>query len=326
MCADAYSTDVVRIDLDTAAAVGWNTLDAARVTGSLSAPPGLILPNANALEAEVNRVSYVALDGVHGIDSFTYQLSDCVSYGTPATVEVVLPAPAVAFEGAPFLSATGTLPSNGAQVAPVQMVLNVRQAAGTFSLYEKLRDGHTSIAVELKGVRGNVSAVELTHGGASTTLSMANDRSMVLSQWKASQQWYVHGGTGDAELWLSNVGGAMTFRVQVSAWREPTVPPVSCPRGYIVVGGATRVCQICPAGTYEHQQRVCLNADSFHYIPAAGSTRSDMRPCSVNVSDPTLRTQSSRIIEEAGQVRIEGSHSACRPTAYPLHSVLSSAH
>jgi hypothetical protein len=319
-------TDVVRVDLDTAAAAGWNTYDAARLTGALDVPPSIILPVTTNAPGEENRVRYQPLVGVHGIDSFTYQVSDCMSYGAPATVDVVLPKPAAAFESAPFFAVSVTVPRSMSQFAPMQVALDVPQIQGTTSLYEKLSAGGAPITVELKGVRGGLSAIELLTGLVSTTISMTRPNATLLSKdWTARQVWNAHGGVGDAELWFSN-GGALTFRTLLSVQRRE--PPLSCRPGSIVVTrGADVSCEKCAAGSFEHEGRVCLAADSFHYIPNPGSTREDAVPCSVNVTDPILRKQSSRLLLEEGQIRViptEGATShaqcTCRSGAYSLIS------
>jgi hypothetical protein len=318
---------VVRVDLDTAAAVGWNTYDAARLTGSLDVPPGLILPVTTNAPGEENRVSYLALVGVHGVDSFTYQVTDCMSYGAPATVEVVLPTPAAAFESAPFLAVSVVVPSHGSYFVPVQVALDVPQAQGTFSLHETLRAGGAPITVELKGVRGALTGVKLLAGSASPTVSMASPNATLLSgNWTAHQVWNALGGVGDAELWLSN-GGALTFRTLLSVL--PRDPPLSCHPGSTLVtsGSDASYCLKCAAGTFEHEGRVCLPADAFHYIPNTGSTRADAVPCSVNDTDPTLRTQHSSILLLEGRVSVIPMERAtsqmqctCQPGAYSLIS------
>jgi hypothetical protein len=72
-CPSPYKTNVLRVDLDTAAATGWNNYDAAKLTGTLTFPRGLVQPNAHAPAGDENRVTYKPLKGVHGIDSFEFE-------------------------------------------------------------------------------------------------------------------------------------------------------------------------------------------------------------------------------------------------------------
>lgn len=71
---------------------------------------------------------------------------------------------------------------------------------------------------------------------------------------------------------------------------------------------------------------MCVNVDSFHYIPHAGSTEADKLPCS-NETDNALRTQHSALIIEEGRVTVvpaQGAVSAmqctCQPGAYTMLS------
>ncbi len=86
LCPALLPTDVLRLDLDTAAAPGWNNFDAVRIEGFKHVPPRLVLPDTSAPAGEENAVDYTALSGIHGVDQFKYTLSDCVSTCEPAVV------------------------------------------------------------------------------------------------------------------------------------------------------------------------------------------------------------------------------------------------
>jgi hypothetical protein len=86
VCPSTKKSNLIRLDFDTSRVAGWNNLDAARVTGSLVAPPGL-------LDDSLNRLVYVPLDGVHGMDKLSFMASDCLDMGEPADylVEILTP-------------------------------------------------------------------------------------------------------------------------------------------------------------------------------------------------------------------------------------------
>jgi hypothetical protein len=152
VCPYAYRTDVLRVDLDTAAASGWNNYDAAKIIGTIDFPPGLILPDNTAPAGHENRVAYVPLRGVHGVDSFEYAVTDCLAYGPPAAVHVTLPTPAAPFDAQPYASISAVLPTSTTTVVSVAFDLSTLQQTGTFSLYTLL-DGNAPVRVELRAVR-----------------------------------------------------------------------------------------------------------------------------------------------------------------------------
>ena len=185
LCPYAFRTDTIRVDLDTVAAAGWNNVrarctrpappktppsppqdhpraasltparslqyDAAKLFGSLEVPPGLVLPDATATPGEENKVGYVALAGVHGLDEFDYQVTDCLGYGPAATVAVTLATPSVPFSSAPYLSISAMATDAGS--VNVSAALDAAPAAGTFSMHEQLA-GSGAVSVTLAGAVG----------------------------------------------------------------------------------------------------------------------------------------------------------------------------
>ena len=47
---------------------------------------------------------YKAMNGVHGQDSFSYAVTDCMGFGPSADISVTIPAPSAAFVALPFAS------------------------------------------------------------------------------------------------------------------------------------------------------------------------------------------------------------------------------
>ena len=76
--------------------------------------------------------------GVHGVDSFAYQVTDCMGYGSPETITVELPSPSGGLESIPFLSFFGRVEEVDLPVALQTIIANFGTAVvqGTFSLYE----------------------------------------------------------------------------------------------------------------------------------------------------------------------------------------------
>ncbi|CAB9505497.1 activated protein kinase catalytic subunit alpha-1 [Seminavis robusta] len=87
LCPSTVKSNLVRMDIDTSRALGWNGFDAAKVTGSLAAPPGLVNDPSN-------RLVYAPLTGVHGVDQFSFASSDCLGEGEDAIFTVTIEAPA----------------------------------------------------------------------------------------------------------------------------------------------------------------------------------------------------------------------------------------
>ena len=98
MCPATRKSRLIRLDFDTKRATGWNTIDAARVTGSLQAPPGLIDDSAK-------RLVYEPFGGVHGIDKLLFTFSDCLDTGDPTEYSIsILPPPAGSFSSSAFVT------------------------------------------------------------------------------------------------------------------------------------------------------------------------------------------------------------------------------
>ena len=264
VCPYAFKTDVIRIDLDTQAASGWNNYDAAELSGTLEFPPGLILPDGTATGAE-NKVGYVTLPGVHGVDKYSYAVTDCYSYGSPSDVTLTIPAPPGAFKQPPFLTvrAFRTSSADNDPTTAVSAQLNVREYAGFFSLFEVLV---APVTVQFLGASGMLSNVTLSNGA---TLSPAATNTTIFdSDWKSSQTWIAGGaGVGKAELWFSDAG-SLTYRVLVDV--SPSNLP-ECPSGHhLEVQSGIPQCVPCPASTYE-REGACMPCP-VTTICAVGST------------------------------------------------------
>jgi hypothetical protein len=227
--ADAYRTDKIRIEIDTAAVVGWNNYDAARLTGSIQMPPGLILADTSAPSGLENKVAYVAFKGVHGTDSFEFAVTDCFSYGPPAAVTIDLKPPQSAFEGVPFVSLSAAQPNRTVSVMAVQADLGQPPRPGTFSLYDLL-DGTTPVQVNLRHVTGSLTSISLPTSGTPSTISLSMPNTTMLERdWTSTQTWYTCCGAGRAELWMSN--GPLVYRIHLTIQ-----PPLQdqCRDGYVI--------------------------------------------------------------------------------------------
>jgi hypothetical protein len=157
VCPYAYRTDILRVDLDTAAAAGWNNYDAAKIIGTVDFPPGLILPNSHAPAGHENQVLYMPPRGVHGVESFEYAVTDCLAEGPPATVHITLPTPTAPFDALPYASITAILPTSSASLVSVAFDLSAVQE-GTFGSLYALLDESAPVRVELKGVSSSSPA------------------------------------------------------------------------------------------------------------------------------------------------------------------------
>jgi len=86
LCPSTVKSNLVRLDLDTKRVPGWNTYDAAKITGALDMPPGLVVDTSN-------RLVYVPMDGVHGVDRFEFSSSDCLGEGESVPYTIVIDPP-----------------------------------------------------------------------------------------------------------------------------------------------------------------------------------------------------------------------------------------
>jgi hypothetical protein len=152
VCPYAYRTDILRVDLDTVAAAGWNNYDAAKIKGTIGFPPGLILPNQAASAGQENQVAYMPPVGVHGNDTFQFSVTDCLAYGPSAPVQVALPMPAAAFVAEPYFSVSAVLPTSSATTVSMAVDLDVIQPNTFSSIYTLLDSTTANVHVELKGV------------------------------------------------------------------------------------------------------------------------------------------------------------------------------
>lgn len=110
LCPSTVKSKIVRIDLDTKRAPGWNTYDAAKVTGSLEIPPGFVTDTSN-------RLIYVPLDGVHGVDRFEFASSDCLGESEPLLDKIVIQPPDDATKSSIFYASDIQLALDAGQVA-----------------------------------------------------------------------------------------------------------------------------------------------------------------------------------------------------------------
>ena len=205
LCPLRYKSQVVRVDLDTEAAPGWNNFDGARLTGTLDLPPGDVIPDAEGN----NAVVYVPIGGTHGIDTFDFQLSDCMGYGPDTIVTLSMPAPAAPFE-VPYMvfSASQNGSFAGGTIIPID--LNTRTTAGAFSMYETLRAQTGLVQAELRALEGPTSV----GFGPQLLLRPGDVTNFSGADWQPELHVAVV-GLGRAEVWFSNAGGSLTFRVQI---------------------------------------------------------------------------------------------------------------
>ena len=204
MCPYAYQTNIVRVDLNTALASGWNNFDAAKVFGSLEMPPGLIL--ADSTDSNLNKVAYTALPGMHGVDTFAYEVTDCLGYGAPTTMTVMLPEPATAFSAAVHKSFSVIV--NGTTTS-IPTDLSVPIESGIFSLHELLRGSATGVKVLCKGISGFTS---FSIGGV--VCESAGTTGAINTRVWSAQPEVIATGTGHAEVWLQKNESTITQRVQ----------------------------------------------------------------------------------------------------------------
>lgn len=307
LCPYAYQTDVIRLDLDTAAAAGWNNFDAAKLYGSLEFPPGLILPDATDAGAE-NKVIYAPLSGVHGTDSFEYAVTDCLGYGPPSTISTTLATPSAAFEVLPYLSVSAIMAEGGSTTLAADLTSPLEP--GTYSLHALVKGfapPGENLTITLKGLQGVPS---LTFGGA--TLSAVGDvLTLDPSEWQSAPTIVLAAGSGHAELWLDN-GGSLTYRMQVhvcpkyemallssgqmaacTACKMPdaasaayaldaatyasvcAADPTPCAAGFFANASAEGGCSKCPLDTYKTEAgdaaALCLPCPNSTFTASTGS-------------------------------------------------------
>ncbi|KAL1512389.1 hypothetical protein AB1Y20_005647 [Prymnesium parvum] len=214
LCPLRQKSQVIRLDLDTAAVPGWNNFDAARLIGTLDMPAGDVIPD----EDGVSQVTYIPRTGVHGTDEFYFQVTDCLAYGAATPIRVTTPAPAGAFEAAPYLKLHGTRESGRAVVLAN---LDAPTDAGATTLYQTFRDllaqeeAGAEVSVELKGVRG-ITYLSLR---GQQLLQPGDAASLPLALWSPELEITV-GGIGEGELWFTL--RSLTFRMQLEI--TTTVP------------------------------------------------------------------------------------------------------
>jgi len=206
LCPYLYKTSIVRVDLDTDAASGWNNFDAAKLFGSLEQPPGLILPQASNGAGSENKIAYTALNGIHGTDTFHYQVTDCLGYGDASPISITLPAPSAAFASMPHVSFPAVLAS-GAATTTMPSDMSVAVEHGIFSLHQMLRGSKVGVAVTCVGLKGltklSFGPVECTSEGQAGTMTEWSAAPIVVAE-----------GEGHAEIWLQKSESSLVQRVQ----------------------------------------------------------------------------------------------------------------
>ena len=273
VCPFAYKTDTIRLDLDTAAASGWNNWDAAKLYGSETPTPGLVKPNKALVGAE-NRVVYEPLPGVSGTDFFEYELTDCLNYGPATRVEFVLPVPSAPFTGGSYLALqkmeNDVFTTAGSATGSFTAKLDDPPEFGTYSLFELLSG--SDVDVTLNGVDGVSSA---KFGSAS--LSAVRSTTVISSDdWSRELTVEVEKTAGSAGPWLAELwltcqscpSSALTYRVLVEV-------RTGCPPGSTLVG---TVCTPCPIGKYQNND-VCVEVGPAYFAPAEGKTKDTLDGC-----------------------------------------------
>ncbi|KAK3263783.1 hypothetical protein CYMTET_27436, partial [Cymbomonas tetramitiformis] len=138
ICVDVSSQfKYIRLDLDTAAAPGWNNFDAMQMQGSFELPVG-------SVASSEGRIKYIPAPGIHSVDGlavvdrFTYTVSDCLHQNLEgAEVQISIPKPDYG-AGSTYLPARQTIYGLLTEVSEVNLqikaiydiILSLMQSAG----------------------------------------------------------------------------------------------------------------------------------------------------------------------------------------------------
>ena len=195
LCPSTKRTRIIRLDLDTARASGWNNFDAAKVTGSLEAPPGL-------LDDSSNRLVYVPLDGVHGQDKLYFTASDCLDVGDTTEFVISITAPKEgSFSSSSFL--TREVPLADASAGEV-----VNHSLDLTDIIQEIQKKTKSQNIVLTGTIFHTEALGVGAGEIYDAISLENPAIEMQLGIKTTKPSRV-------ELWLEDSDSGLTFRVNL---------------------------------------------------------------------------------------------------------------
>ena len=280
LCPYGYSTDLVRLDLDTEAASGWNGFDAIAAYGTTGLPTGLINPST---AASPNRVMYTPTAGIHGPDYVAFKVTDCSDLsGTSAGITVTVEPPTGSFFE-PFVyvvTADGTYLSKGEVSAATLDLSAVHAELGDVTAIVEVWASDFN-SVSLSSANSAISAgdairLNLTSSSASLDLDVVSSdasRDVIIGSEFATMS--------RLELWVYDSTDASdsptTYRIMLE----------NCPFGFtalLLSGSSERSCVSCAtiadgidAGTLvlssadsDNYQQICSSAAHAAYQCAPG--------------------------------------------------------
>ena len=202
VCPMAYATDLLRIELQTDAVAGWNTIDAVGLKGTLEALAGLVLASPDA--EQPNMIEYRPWAGVHGRDGLEYAVTDCLGWGPSVPVGITVPPPGVNFSTAFAYDVKTAAPFT---TFPLEVALKGAMATivKAFGEEQLVRvEVKASLALELDGASANVGS-QVWLSTDATTFALGD-----------AQRTSTRSAPAKLELWLTPESNpTATFRVQV---------------------------------------------------------------------------------------------------------------
>jgi len=197
LCPSVSKTRIIRLDFDTSRVPGWNVFDAAMVTGSLEAPPGLLFDSAN-------RLVYVPISGIHGIDKMWFTSSDCLDTGLETKYVVKInPPPAGEFSSDSFATMTVLLDTEPGKIIHSEIDLT--------KVIEKIVTQTRSNDAIITGTIWHTEALGIEPGTEFGSSISSKNSTVTLPLGTTS---YV---PQKVELWLQYKDSNLTFRVHLSA-------------------------------------------------------------------------------------------------------------
>ena len=263
LCPYGYATDLLRLDLDTEAASGWNNYDAIAAFGTTGLPTGLINPST---AASPNRVLYTPTAGIHGLDSLDFKMTDCSDLSaTAAGISVTVVPPTGEFFEA--FSYTVTADSSYVNIGDATAV-----SIDLSNVYAALGDVTAVIEVwasEFDSVSLSSSGSAFSTTGDAITVDLSSYTSLDLSVVSSSEAAAVTIGSENTvmsrlELWVydsaDTAGSPTTYRVMLE----------HCPFGFMALlssGSDQSTCMSCAAisAATEAQTLSLSDADSDNF-------------------------------------------------------------
>ena len=295
LCPYAHATDLVRLDLDTASTPGWNAIDAIAAFGTTSSPTGLV---SQSTTSSSNRVVFTPAVGIHGMDYFTFAMSDCEDMSDTAAIVSVIVEPPVGsyFEAFSYTTTADTDHVSFGEATNVTVDLSsiyAKLGEGTVSM--KVHDSEfDSVSLSLQNLAlfpGDIFRVNLTSTQSSLDLNVvSNQRSR-----KAIVDSDIAPMTR-LELWAYNSivasGSPTTFRILLK----------HCTYGYIA---------LISSGS-KQQRSSCMSCASIGEKVEAG-TMSLTEDDSLNFYHKVCSSAARRAFQCASGQYFNSSELACRP-------------